>query len=235
MNFIKITLIVPIVIMLTACASTREGEMPGQTGFLRAPELLNTDKSQQVQQIYIKPDVDWASYDKVLLNPVTIWRGKESQMNGVTPADAQHIANYLFKQLYTTLAKDYQMVSHPEVNTLRISVAIVKLKEENIVMETISTVSPMAHVIASTVGAKSKSPAFVGQASLQANVVDAETNILLAEGADSRVGNYTLSSLSVNSWADVENIFDYWAAHSAYALCEARNATNCQQPSDSTI
>ena len=102
MNFIKITLTVTIVIMLTACTSTREGEMPGQTGFLRAPELLKTEKSQQAQKIYIKPDVDWASYDKILLNPVTIWRGKESQMNGVSSADAQHIANYLYKQLHTT-------------------------------------------------------------------------------------------------------------------------------------
>jgi hypothetical protein len=224
-----------IVTLLTACASTREGETLQQTGFLRAPELLEAGKSGRAQQIYIKPGVDWASYDKVLLNPVTIWRGKESQMHGITPAESQQMANYLYQQLHTALAADYQMVAHPEPHTLRISVAIVKLKEDNTVMETISTVSPLAHVIASTVAAKSTSPAFVGQASIQANVVDAESNNLLAEGADARVGNYTLSSLSINSWADVENIMDHWVTNAVYALCKARQTESCVEPSDTTI
>jgi len=235
MYLIKSMLIVFVVTLLAACATAREGEDLGQTGFLRAPQLLTAGGPGQAQQVYVKPDVDWASYDKILLNPITIWRGEESQLEGVTPAESQLMANYFYSQLYTELAKDYQMVTHPEPNTLRISVAIIKLKEANIAMETISTVSPMAHVVASITAANSKSPAFVGQASVQANIVDAETNTLLAEGADARVGNYTLSSLSVDSWADVENIMNYWVAHAAYVLCTARHASNCVLPSDTTI
>ena len=235
MYFIKSITIIVFTAALISCASTREGESPGQSGFLRAPELLAAGKPGQTQQVYIKPNVDWASYDKILLNPVTIWRGKESQLEGVTPAESQQIANYLYTQLHTALAKDYQMVSYPEADTLRISVAIIKLKEDNVVMETISTVSPLAHVIASATAAKSKSPAFVGQASVQANIIDAQSNELLAEGADARVGNYTLSSLSVNSWADVENIMDYWVENASYTLCKARKATNCVEPSVKTI
>ena len=221
--------------LLSACSTVNEGKMQTFSGFLRAPELLNDGTQGQVQKIYIAPDIDWAAYDKVMLNPVTIWRGKESQLEGVTPAEAQLMANYLFDRLNQALQKDYRMVSHPEPGTLRISVAIVKLKEENVVMETVSTVSPLAHVIAATAGAKTKSPAFVGQASVQVNVVDATTNQLLAEGADARVGNYTLSSLSVDSWTDVENIMNYWVAHATNGLCIARKAENCVTPDDISL
>ena len=80
--------------------------------------------------------------------------------------------------------------------------------------------------------AGSKSPAFVGQASIQANIVDAETNALLAEGADVRVGGYTLSSVSLNSWTDVENIMKFWVTRTTYNLCNARKDTDCVAPAN---
>jgi hypothetical protein len=100
-------------------------------------------------------------------------------------------------------------------------------------METVSTVVPQVCLISLIVHAGSdKPPAFVGQASIQANIVDAETNALLAEGADARVGGYTLSSVSLNSWTDVENIMKLWVARSTYNLCNAHKGTDCVAPTD---
>ena len=232
MIFIKSIFIILTVMLLGACATTKEGEVLGHTGFLRAPQLLAAGKPGQAQQVYIKPDVDWASYDKVLLDPVTLWGGKESQFKGVTPAEAQKMADYFFSLIHTALAKDYQMVTSPEPHTLRVTVAIIKLKEEDVAMETVSTVIPQARLLTSLANAGSKSPAFVGQASIQANIVDAETNVLLAEGADARVGGYTLSSVSLNSWTDVENIMKFWVTRTTYNLCNARKGTDCVAPAN---
>jgi len=232
MIFIKSILIILTAMLLGACATTKEGEVLGHTGFLRAPQLLAAGKPGQAQQVYIKPDVDWASYDKVLLDPVTLWRGKESQLKGVTPADAQKMADYFFSLIHEALAKDYQMVTSPEPHTLRVTVAIIKLKEADVAMETMSTVIPQARLLTSLANAGSKSPAFVGQASIQANIVDAETNVLLAEGADARVGGYTLSSVSLNSWTDVENIMKFWVTRTTYNLCNARKGTDCVAPAN---
>ena len=229
---LKKMLLVLMITLLTACASTREGAVPEHTGFLRAPQLMTAGKPGQAQQVYFKPDVDWAMYDKVLLDPVTVWRGNESQFKGVKPADAQKMADYFFSLIHAALAKDYQMVTSPEPNTLRVSVAVIKLKEANVAMETVSTVVPQARLLTSITNAGSKSPAFVGQASIQANIVDAETNVLLAEGADARVGGYTLSSVSLNSWTDVENIMKLWVARSTYNLCNARKGEDCVVPTD---
>ena len=232
MIFIKSIFVILTAMLLGACATTKEGEVLGHTGFLRAPQLLAAGKPGQAQQVYIKPDVDWASYDKVLLDPVTLWRGKESQLKGVTPADAQKMADYFFSLIHEALAKDYQMVTSPEPHTLRVTVAIIKLKEADVAMETMSTVIPQARLLTSLANAGSKSPAFVGQASIQANIVDAETNVLLAEGADARVGGYTLSSVSLNSWTDVENIMKFWVTRTTYNLCNARKGTDCVAPAN---
>jgi hypothetical protein len=228
----KRILMVLVITGLTACATTKEGAVPEHTGFLRAPQLLTAGKPGQAQLVYKKPGVDWAAYDKVLLDPVTVWRGEESQFKGVTPAQSQKMADYFYGLIHTALAKDYQMVTSTGPNTLRISVAIVKLKEANVAMETVSTVVPQARLLTSIADAGSKSPAFVGQASVQAKIVDAETNQLLAEGSDARVGGYSLSSVSLNSWTDVENIMKLWVARSTYNLCKLRKGTDCVAPAD---
>ena len=222
-----------IVPLLTACAATKQGAVPEDTGFLRAPDLLKPGKPGQAEQVYFKPGVDWSSYNKVLLHPVTVWRGKESQMTGVTAAQAQHMADYFYQLIHTALAKDFQMVTSPEPNTLRIKVAIIKLKESDIAMETVSTVVPQARLITSLASAGSgKPPSFVGQGSVQANVIDAETNELLSEGSDARVGGQSLSSVSINSWTDVENIMAFWVARTTYNLCKARKGTDCVAPKE---
>jgi len=233
MIFIKSIFVILTVMLLGACATTKEGEVLGHTGFLRAPQLLAAGKPGQAQQVYIKTEVDWASYDKVLLDPVTLWRGKESQMKGVTATQSQQMADYFYSLIHAALAKDYQMVSSPAPHTLRIRVAIIKLKEADVAMETVSTVVPQARLINTLVHAGSdKPPSFVGQASVQANIVDAETNELLGEGADARVGGQSLSSVSLNSWTDVENIMKFWVARTTYNLCNARKGTDCVAPAD---
>ena len=220
-----------IVVAMAGCAATKEGQVPEHTGFLRAPELLKPGKPGQAQQLYVKPDVDWASYDKVMLDPVTIWRGKESQMQGISRADEQRMANYFYQLIHTALAKDYQIVTSPEANTLRISVAIIKLKEANVALETVSTVLPQARLISSIASASTgKAPSFVGQASVQVNVINAESGVLLLEGADARIGGQSLSSVSMNSWTDVENIMKFWVARTTYNLCKARKGSDCVPP-----
>jgi hypothetical protein len=224
-------LTVVMITLLTACAATKQGAVPEDTGFLRSPELLKPGKPGQAERVYFKPGVDWSSYDKVLLDPVTLWRGRESQMTGVTPAQAQHMADYFYQLIHAGLAKDFQMVTSPQPNTLRISVAIIKLKEADVAMETVSTVVPQARLISSLASAGSgKPPSFVGQASVQVKVVDAETNELLGEGSDARVGGQSLSSVSMDSWTDVENIMKFWVARTTYNLCKARKGTDCVAP-----
>lgn len=219
------------VLTLTACASTKQGTAPEDTGFLHDPDLLKPGKPGQAEMVYVKPGVDWASYKNVMLDPVTIWHGKDSQMQGVSPAQAQHMADYFYQLIYKALSKDYTMVTSPQPHTLRISVAIIKLKEADVAMKTVSTVIPQARLISSLASAGSgKPPSFVGQASVQSNVVDAETGELLSEGADARVGGQTLNSVSMNSWTDVENIMKFWVARSTYNLCNARKGTDCVPP-----
>jgi hypothetical protein len=217
-------------IFLTGCAATKPGPVPQYTGFLPDYSLLQEGKKGQAERVYIKPDVDWAAYTKIMLDPVTIWRGKESQLNGISQQDAQAMADYFYHLIYNKFAQNYQMVNKPGSDTLRFSVAIVKLKEDRVVLETISTVVPQLRLATGLVDRVSDWSPLVGKASVEAKVTDAETGTLLVEGVDERIGGKTLSGLSLKSWGDVENVMKFWVDRSSYNLCVAREGSDCVAP-----
>ena len=135
---------------------------------------------------------------------------------------------------YNKLAQNYQMVRQPEPNTLRISVAIVKLEEGRVALETISTIVPQINAatkLASLVTGKSP---LVGKASVEAKITDAQTGILLAAGVDERIGGKTLDSLSLSSWGDVENVMQFWVNRGSYHLCISRGGSHCVSAQRST-
>lgn len=226
----QITILVVIMGLLIGCAATKPGPVPHYTGFLPDYSLLHEGKKGQAERVYIKPDVDWAGYTKIMLDPVTIWRGKESQLSGISQQDAQTMADYFYTLIYKKFAQDYQMVNKPGPDTLRFSVAIVKLDEDRVVLETISTIVPQLRLATNLVHLVSGWSPLVGKASVEAKVTDAETGTLLAEGIDERIGAKTLSGLSLKSWGDVENVMKFWVDRSSYNLCKAREGGNCVAP-----
>ena len=56
--------------------------------FLPQPELLTPGGRGKAGLVYLDPSVDFFSYHKVLLDPVAIWAGPNSELNSV-PADQQ--------------------------------------------------------------------------------------------------------------------------------------------------
>ncbi len=212
------------------CAATKPGPVPQYTGFLPDYSILQPGKKGQAERLYINPDADWAKYNKILLDPVTIWRGNASQLNNVSRADAQRLADYFYNLMYNKFAQDYEMVRIPEPGTLRISVAIVKLEEGRVVMETISTIVPQLRLATKLGSLVTGDSPLVGKASVEAKATDAETGELLAEGVDERIGSKSLSSLSLKSWGDVENVMKFWVDRAGYHLCENRGGTDCVVP-----
>ena len=72
-------------------------------------------------------------------------------------------------------------------------------------------------------------PGFVGEASIEAKLTDAETGELLAAGVDRRSGGKRLKK-GFGTWDDVNAIMRFWAKQAAYRLCLLRKDTNCVKP-----
>lgn len=220
--------------LLAGCAATKQARDVDQSGFLGdIYPKLREGKEGEALLVY-KPErintARFAKYTKILLDPVTIWRGEESRKEGVPQKDIQILADHFFSLLYLTFKQDYEMVQAPSPNTLRIQVAITKVEESMVVMDVVSTVVPQARALSTLKGLATGKPAFVGEASVEAKISDAETGKVLAAVVDRRVGNKKLEAEAFDTWGDVNEILEYWAKQSRFRLCEARGGANCVHP-----
>jgi hypothetical protein len=180
-------------------------------------------------RVYRAPGARMSSYDKILLDPVTIWKGSETNLDQVAPEDRQRIADRFFDLLYEVLAKDYTMVRLPAPGTMRLRVAITGLQAGTPVLDTFSSAVPQVRVAATLGGYATGKPVFSGQASVAFKLVGATTGQLLVIGLDGRVGQKTVAG-SWNSWNDADLALEYWCEMARYRFCLARGA-GCSQPS----
>ena len=234
MSRLKGILCVVLLGLVAGCASTKQARDVEHSGFLGdLYPLLREGKEGEALLVYKPEKVDTArfsKYTKILLDPVTVWRGEESRSKGISHKEVQLLADHFFSLLYLTFEEDYEMVRSPGPNTLRIQVALTKVEESMVVLDVVSTVVPQARALSTLKGLATGKPAFVGEASVEAKLSDANSGKVLAALMDRRVGGKKLEAEAFDTWGDVNEILEYWAKLSKFRLCEARAGKNCVQP-----
>lgn len=224
-------------LLLAGCAGTKQARTVEPSGFLQDlyPQMRE-GKGDEALLVYRNPHVDWptkATYKKVLLDPVMIWRGKDSKSQGLDQKDAQVIADSFYALLYQELAKDYEMVTEPGPKTFRMQAALTEAEQSRPVLDILSSVPAPFNVafVASTIKTLSTGkPLFKGGASIEAKVMDADSGEVLAAAVDRRVGGRFLDREVFDSWNDVHGALRYWSQLTRFRLCQLRKQTDCVSP-----
>jgi Protein of unknown function (DUF3313) len=211
--------------VLGACAETKQVAMkepPPASAVLPEPALLQKGTSGEVSQVYLNPNVRWASYTKVMLDPVTIWTGPGSDMAKASPKEQKALADAFYTELHNAVAKRCQIVTEASPGTMRWHIALVDATSANPFLNTLSTYEPHIHLLDVAAGyAFNHGVAYwVGEATAEGYARDATTGELLWEGADERAGTKAWGRDTFNSWDDVDNAFKAWAEQFARRLSE---------------
>ena len=125
-------------LLLSGCAQTvapepniiqrASGETPAPpppSGFLGndysllTPPAAGSDQNAALR--YINPNANWASYNKIMIAPVTYWAGDDTK---VSAADQQALCNYMYTVLVTDLGKTFTIVDQPGPGVIKVSAAL---------------------------------------------------------------------------------------------------------------
>ncbi len=224
-------LVAMLVTIFAGCAPTRQARYVDKTGFLGDYSMLRKGESGEALLIYRNPKANWSSYNKIMLDPVTVWLGKDSDMEDVGPEDRQRLANDLWSKLKGALEKDYQIVHKAGPGVMRIQAAITEAETSTLGLDTISSVAPQMRAMSELKFLATGTAGFVGKASAELKVTDAQSGKLLSAAVDRRAGSKGIGG-SLNTWNDVEETYQYWAYQVRYRLCELRGGSNCVKPGD---
>lgn len=221
--------------MLLGGCGLRRAKSVEHSGFLAGYyDLLKKGEKGEALQVYRNPKADLASYDTIILDPVQIWRTKTAKEENVPMEDLQRAANNFHLILTKALSKDYTVVSDPTKagnRAVRVQIALTSLQKGGGVMDNVTAIVPIGLGIAAATDFITGRPPFVGDVAVEVKIVDARTGQLLAAGVDKRIGGKDIEKL-VDSWSDVNKIFEYWSKLLVLRFCEARGAKDCITPSE---
>ena len=210
--------LVSLVALFVGCAQTYQARKVETSGFLGDYSMLREGEKGEAQLIYINPDADFAAYDKVMFDPVGVWCSVDSK---VPREELHNLATHLHNKVIAKLEEDYEIVQTQGPGVMRISVALTEAKKSKVGMNIITTILPQAYLMSGAKKLATGTHSFVGEASIEGKITDANTGERLAAMMDRRAGGKTLKG-STKSWNDVDEAFQYWADRLSQRLRDMR-------------
>ena len=203
------------------CAARRPQPPTDVSGFLDDYTLLRAGGSGEVALVYRNPDAQWTSYDKVLLEPVTLWRSGRGSLDAVPESDLLRLIADLEGAVRRRLGESFKMVDRPEPGAMRIRLAITEARASDPVLDVMRDrgregVTPgMGPLHAET-------RRFIENAHIEGEIRDATTDRLLAAGVDRRRRE---GALPLDTWAEVDRALDAWAERVCAPLAARTHGT----------
>jgi hypothetical protein len=192
-------------------------------GFLPQPALLRRGEPGQPALFYRNQAADLSAYDKVILDPVTIWAAPDSDLQSVPPDQRHVLANTFHADLYNALGKVCNLVTARSPGTLELRFAVVDAKSTNAVINTVATYAPYgssAYTLASVAFNKGVGY-FAGTATAEGYAIDAMNGAIVWQAVDKRGGTTAMLENTLDTWLDVHHAFEAWSERLAGRLQEA--------------
>jgi hypothetical protein len=216
MSTIKNVFLLACALLLVSCA----GSKVGKSGFLKDYSHLREDSSIFADLVYVAPDANFASYKGLIIDPVSL-RGERAAK--LEASERQMLGNLMRSSFVRSLGGVYPIVSEPGPGVMRLRLAISDVEATNPLLNTSTTVVPMARLVSEGQRLVTGTQTFAGSATLEAEFIDTETGRQLAAGVDRRFGKKQISN-SASRWGQVRKIIDKWADQMAGELIRVRDA-----------
>ena len=119
----SLIMVIMFVFLLQGCAATQQRREVVKTGFLSDYSLLTEGTGEHEALLhYINPDADWRSYDRMIVDSVTVWKNEETK--DVAPEDLQMLTDFLYTHIREQLSQDYTLVTQPGPGVMKAAFAI---------------------------------------------------------------------------------------------------------------
>jgi uncharacterized protein DUF3313 len=198
-----------LVLLGGACASKRVRQPPDMSGFLDDYSLLREGGPDQVRLVYRNPDAQWSAYDKILFEPVTLWRSGKKSLDPVPEEDLLRLVSDFETALRTRLGSRFGLVETAGPGVMRIRLGITEARVADPILDVLAARGNAGPRGDGTVPLHPELRRFIERADIEGEIRDAQSGELLAQGVDRRRTDGT--ALPLNTWADVDRILDLWA------------------------
>jgi hypothetical protein len=162
----------------TGCASVAPVPYAGVASS-RVMAANPSDSSGRVPYRYAT-QVDWRAYDKVILDPVVIYRGADQQFGELSERDKEFLAAYMQTRFVDRLRTRFAVVGNRGPNTLRIRLTLTGAVANTPVLGTLSRFDVAGAVYNGVQAARDGEGSMTGSVIYAVEIFDASNSRLLS-------------------------------------------------------
>jgi len=211
MKTLSIFTIVLTIIFASSIPNAAETEEMPRSGFLTTYDGLEKADEYMVEWVYLKKDVDFKSYDKIILDYVQFFVKEDAEYKGLQLTELKELADTFHESIIEALSDKYQFVSEPGPDVMRIRLALTNVEPIKLGRNFLTAVVPVGMAINLVkVGATGESIG-VGRTSMEAEIFDTQTKIRLVAAIDTDVGRKYTGYKGDTKWSHAEGTFEAWA------------------------
>ena len=147
---------------------------------------------------------DWRIYNKVIIEPVVIYRGPDQQFGDMSEEDKASLASYMQTRFTEKLGKRFTLVSQRGPNTMRVRLTLTGAVVNTPVLGTLSRFDLAGAVYNGVQAARDGEGAMTGSVIYAVEILDAATSRLLSAFVSKQYPNAYNIKASVGTLAAAE-------------------------------
>jgi hypothetical protein len=210
--FSSILIVFVFSILVAGCAKTVKKDKVEPKGFISDVSMLEEDPEGKATLVYINENVDFASYNKVWLETVTIFVFEGSKLANMPEDKLNELVAYTNEALARELGKNNEIVSEAGPGTAQMRFALTEISGSKILVDTVTTVVPPARAFSELKRIVTGKHLGVGQVAFEAEALDSVTGERIAAAMGIRAGGKAFrGKTDIDKYRDVKAAVDAWA------------------------
>lgn len=194
--------------LASGCAQRFAKPIYEGSGFLDDYSRLRLGDVGDLPFVYRNPKAQWTTYDKVLLEPVALWRSGRDALAPIPEDDLLRLIAHFEHAIRTRLGAGFRLVSEPAPGTLRLRLAITEARASDAALDVLTADPGDAPVGGGTGPLAPELAAFIEASAIEGELRDAVTGELLAQGIDRRRAG---APPRLPTWEALDRALAFWA------------------------
>jgi hypothetical protein len=169
-----------IIALCAALAACGSADPVAYSGIASSSQLAPNPKDDSGRVPYrYSTAVDWRSYDRIIIDPVVIYRGPDQQFDDMSEEDKAELARYMQAEFAEKLKTRFQLVSDPTPDTIRVRLTLTGASTNTPVLSTFTKVDLAGGLYNGVQAIRGGEGALSGAVIYAVEIYDAPTNRLL--------------------------------------------------------
>jgi hypothetical protein len=213
-NVFRLVLIMVVGFAMTVASGCASKQVkPTYSGFLEEYPDFQPGPEGGADLVYLKEGVDFSVYKRVMIDRVVFFFRDDAKYKGIHADELQALSGAFHREMAYALrgAGAYPSAEEPAPDVLRIRFAITDVVQSKPSLQAFSFIMPPALVASSIKKSQEGSHIGVGQASMEAELIDSMTNERIGAVIDTKAaGQFELTDKRT-TWEHTKNAFRFWA------------------------